>query len=226
MMGDDRCLSALLRRGENGVYIEDDINGWTPVHYASFYGQLECLMILHSHGTHHDSPTIRLRQTPAHMASLSGKISCLKWLLGLGIAINREDYLSETVLHKVARGGNTECAMFLISQGADRSLRNSAGLTPAELAANMNHQECFMVLDQCDTDVNDIYMERDFQSRKRKKYTDFLYTGFNEFIKRSKIDLPSDNSNPSQLDSFNRVLLPSDNKDLWEERDDFGAVFF
>lgn len=107
--------------------------------------QLECLAILHQYGTHHDSPTIRLRQTPAHMASLSGKMSCLKWLVDLGIAINRQvslriltkflqkinmvqlsyylqqDYLNETVLHKVARGGNAQCARFLLLHGADKS---------------------------------------------------------------------------------------------------------
>lgn len=49
MMGDERWLSALLGRGENGVYIEDDINGWTPIHYASFYGQARLKIVIETY---------------------------------------------------------------------------------------------------------------------------------------------------------------------------------
>ncbi|XP_052796617.1 inversin-B-like isoform X2 [Mya arenaria] len=140
--GDIDHLTSLLSAGEVDLYEEDDFYGWTPIHWAAYFGKLQCLMRLLEHGASCDGATERLNQTPAHIAAYGGHCHCLKWLLHCGATVNRQDYMGETPIHKAARTGSMECVSLLVSQGAKLSLRNHSGNTPSQVAASVGFTEC------------------------------------------------------------------------------------
>ncbi|BFZ24174.1 hypothetical protein BsWGS_27213 [Bradybaena similaris] len=127
------CVSALVSE-------EDIINGWTPAHWAAFYGHLSCLMKLNvSSGQGFDTPSHRSNTSPLHLCAQSGSVLCLKWLLQRGSSKNRQDFMGETALHKAAKAGNMNCSILLVNHGASVDLKNHRGLTPADLAEQSNH---------------------------------------------------------------------------------------
>ena len=38
--GDVEALSVLLHEGNHGIYVEDSFYGWTPAHWASYFGKV------------------------------------------------------------------------------------------------------------------------------------------------------------------------------------------
>lgn len=162
--GDMDSLASLLKvkNGYLDFYEEDDFYGWTPVHWASYFGKLPCLMRLLEAGSSCDNPTERLNQSPAHIAAYGGQSHCLKWLLHCGASLCRQDYLGETPCHKAARTGSMECVSLLVSQGARLNVRNNSGLTPSQVAASAGFSECANYLEramQIQLQASDVYDE-------------------------------------------------------------------
>ncbi|XP_078685069.1 uncharacterized protein LOC144918317 isoform X1 [Branchiostoma floridae x Branchiostoma belcheri] len=139
-------LSSLLEAGVFSPYEEDQFYGWTPAHWAAYFGKLECLRQLIMSGVNKDVTTQRFCQTPAHIAAFGGHPHCLLWLLQAGANINAQDYLGEMPIHKAARTGSTECTGLLLAHGAKPSVCNNNGMSPADLARNQGFQECAQVL--------------------------------------------------------------------------------
>ncbi|XP_066286663.1 ankyrin repeat domain-containing protein 10-like isoform X2 [Branchiostoma lanceolatum] len=139
-------LSSLLEAGVFSPYEEDQFYGWTPAHWAAYFGKLECLRQLIMAGVNKDVTTQRFCQTPAHIAAFGGHPHCLLWLLQAGANISAQDYLGETPIHKAARTGSTECTGLLLAHGGKSSVCNNNGMSPADLARNQGFQECAQVL--------------------------------------------------------------------------------
>lgn len=118
--GDVGALCSLLDCISNpaDLAVEDTFYGWTPVHWASHFGKLECVMRLVQVGCGVNSVTSRFAQTPTHIAAFGGHPECLLWLLQAGADINRQDYVGEAPIHKAARAGSLECINTLLIQGA------------------------------------------------------------------------------------------------------------
>ncbi|XP_053400336.1 ankyrin repeat domain-containing protein 10-like isoform X2 [Mercenaria mercenaria] len=146
--GDIEQLASLLSAGDFDLYEEDDFYGWSPVHWAAYFGKLQCLTLLLQRGGNCDAPTERLNQTPSHIAAYGGYCHCLKWLLHCGATINRQDYMGETPIHKAARTGSMECVSLLVSQGAKLELKNYSGCLPSEVAAAAGYTECASYLER------------------------------------------------------------------------------
>ncbi|KAK6173936.1 hypothetical protein SNE40_017302 [Patella caerulea] len=140
--GDQEKVTALLLAGQHDLYEEDGYYGWTPTHWASYFGKLSCLMKLLEHGCSCDAATVRFNQTPLHIAALGGNGHCLKWLIHCGASISRQDYLGDTPIHKAARAGSMECISLLVSQNAAIDMKNYNGHTACEVATNSNHIHC------------------------------------------------------------------------------------
>ncbi|ESO93905.1 hypothetical protein LOTGIDRAFT_74847, partial [Lottia gigantea] len=140
--GDQETLSSLLLLNQHDLYEEDGFYGWTPAHWAGYFGKLSCLMKLTEHGLNCDCATVRFNQAPLHVAALGGNSHCLKWLLHCGASLNRQDYLGDTPLHKAARAGSMECISLLVAQNAALDIRNYNGQTASEVAANSSHNHC------------------------------------------------------------------------------------
>ncbi|XP_077983725.1 ankyrin repeat domain-containing protein 10-like isoform X2 [Glandiceps talaboti] len=148
--GDTETLALLIANGQHsGIYQEDQFYGWTPAHWAAYFGKLECLCNLVSHGVNIDIATKRFNQTPTHIASFAVQPHCLLWLIKAGADINRQDYLGETAVHKAARSGTVECLGLLQAQGAYLRAPNNNGHTPSQLAISCGNQHCALYIEQC-----------------------------------------------------------------------------
>ncbi|KAM6945384.1 ankyrin repeat domain-containing protein 10a [Aplochiton taeniatus] len=154
--GDVGALCSILQRTTNqsDLVTEDSFYGWTPIHWASHFGKLECVMRLVQVGCEVNAMTTRFAQTPAHIAAFGGHPDCVLWLLQAGADINRQDYVGESPIHKAARAGSMECVNALLIRGAKPDLRNANGLTAADLAQAQGFQECALLLSNAHNHVN------------------------------------------------------------------------
>ncbi|XP_033979992.1 ankyrin repeat domain-containing protein 10a [Trematomus bernacchii] len=113
---------------------EDPCYGWSPLHWAAHYGQLECVVHLVQMGCEVNTVTSRFQQTPTHTAAFGGHPHCLLWLTQAGADVNMQDLVGEAPIHKAARSGSVECIQVLLVAGAKAQLRNASGQTAADLA--------------------------------------------------------------------------------------------
>ncbi|XP_072040090.1 ankyrin repeat domain-containing protein 10-like isoform X3 [Amphiura filiformis] len=138
--GDHNALSSMLSHGKQDLYIEDQFYGWTPAHWAAYYGKLECLQMLISCGVNGEVATQRFHQSPAHVAAFGSQPHCLMWLVQNGANVNAQDYLGETPSHKAARSGSLECLGILKANGAQFTIKNNNGHLPKDLAISCGNE--------------------------------------------------------------------------------------
>ncbi|XP_072303955.1 uncharacterized protein [Eucyclogobius newberryi] len=146
--GDVAGLLALLRRLSDHatpaghLSTEDCHYGWTPLHWAAHYGQLECVMLLVQMGCEVNTASSRFDQTPTHTAAFGGHSHCVVWLTQAGADVNRQDLTGEAPIHKAARTGSLECIQVLLVAGAKPHVRNACGQTAADLAQAQGFLDC------------------------------------------------------------------------------------
>uniref|UniRef100_A0A3B4H4Y2 Ankyrin repeat domain 10a n=2 Tax=Haplochromini TaxID=319058 RepID=A0A3B4H4Y2_9CICH len=118
--GDVGALVLLLQQLSNHIHLtaEDSFYGWTPIHWAAHYGQLECVMHLVEMGCEVNRVTSRFNQTPTHTAAFGGHPHCVVWLTQAGADVNKQDFVGEAPIHKAARSGSLECIQVLLIAGA------------------------------------------------------------------------------------------------------------
>ncbi|KAK9523730.1 hypothetical protein VZT92_017632 [Zoarces viviparus] len=143
--GDLGALVSLIQQLSNRSHLtaEDSSYGWTPLHWAAHYGQLECVVCLVQMGCEVNTVTSRFNQTPAHTAAFGGHPHCVVWLTQAGADVNSQDVVGEAPLHKAARSGSLECVQVLLLAGANPHLRNASGQTAADLALAHGFLDCF-----------------------------------------------------------------------------------
>ncbi|XP_049919483.1 ankyrin repeat domain-containing protein 10-like [Epinephelus moara] len=146
--GDVGALVSLLQQPPNRAHLttEDSCYGWTPLHWAAHYGQLECVVRLVQMGCEVNTVTSRFNQTPTHTAAFGGHPHCVVWLTQAGADVNRQDFVGEAPIHKAARSGSLECIQVLLIAGAKPQLRNASGQTAADLAHAHGFLDCFCLI--------------------------------------------------------------------------------
>nr|XP_015813324.2 ankyrin repeat domain-containing protein 10 [Nothobranchius furzeri] len=147
--GDLDALMSLSKRTH--LNAEDSCYGWTPIHWAAHYGQLECVVYLVQMGCKVNTATSRFNQTPTHAAALGGHPHCVVWLTQAGADINKQDLVGEAPIHKAARSGSLECIQVLLIAGAEPHLRNASGQTAADLAHAHGFHDCFCFISNTPT---------------------------------------------------------------------------
>uniref|UniRef100_A0A0L8IEC5 Uncharacterized protein n=1 Tax=Octopus bimaculoides TaxID=37653 RepID=A0A0L8IEC5_OCTBM len=131
----------------NSIMLKEDcFYGWTPAHWAAYFGKLACLQKLSCFNRPYnlkcDMRNSKFQQTPSHLAAYAGHPHCLQWLLQSSAEINARDYLGETPLHKAASTGTLDCVSLLISYQASLGIKNSEGETACSLARKSGFLEC------------------------------------------------------------------------------------
>ncbi|XP_043965406.1 ankyrin repeat domain-containing protein 10a [Gambusia affinis] len=161
--GDLMALMSLLEQLSNQAHLtaEDSCYGWTPIHWAAHYGQLECVVHLVQMGCEVNTVTSRFNQTPTHTAAFGGHPHCVVWLTQAGADINRQDCVGEAPIHKAARSGSLECVQVLLIAGAEPHLRNASGQTAADLAQAHGFHDCFCIISNAQTQLVQLGVLRD-----------------------------------------------------------------
>lgn len=133
----------------NGARVEaSDMNGFRAVHVAAQYGQTAVLNhIVAKYGADFDAPDNEGR-SPLHWAAYKGFTDTVRLLLFRDASQGRQDRHGCTPLHWAALTGNVETCAVLVHAGTKEELmvKDSAGVTPAQLASDKGHQHVALFL--------------------------------------------------------------------------------
>jgi ankyrin repeat protein len=128
-------------RLEQGSEIEDRSgDGYTPLHYAAWFGRLEVARLLLGKGADPNSVALNdSRTTPLHSAVSARHRDLAALLLALGASANAVQKDGWTPLHIAARDGDEAIVDMLLLRGADPTRRGDDGRTPTDLAEENGH---------------------------------------------------------------------------------------
>ena len=115
-------------------------DGFTPLHLACFFGQLEAAEILIQHGadTNAVSPS---RIAVIHSAAASRNAALLKLVLRGGANPDLQQQRGYTALHEAAMHNSVERAQALLDAGADPAIKSEDGQTAADMAEQNGGKE-------------------------------------------------------------------------------------
>jgi ankyrin repeat protein len=85
---------------------------------------------------------------PLFWSAATGTLGVARLLVERGAVVNAQDAQGHTALHGAADGGHLEVVAFLLSAKADRTLRNRAGETAADLARKRGYEEIVKLLEK------------------------------------------------------------------------------
>ncbi|KAI5391724.1 putative E3 ubiquitin-protein ligase XBAT31 [Lathyrus oleraceus] len=161
MHGKTGCMEKLIQAGAN-ILMFDSIRRRTCLHYAAYYGHVDCLKAILSAA--HSTPVadswgfarfVNIRDgngaTPLHLAARHRRLECLHSLLDNGALVcastGGSGFPGRTPLHMAARGGSVDCVRMLLAWGADRLQLDSSGRIPFTVALKHRHRACAALLD-------------------------------------------------------------------------------
>lgn len=121
--GAEKCFNALLSLYPDGIKSKDfniaDESGRTPIHFASFSGNLSILRLYYQAGFDLNDKDLT-RRTPSHYSAISGTTDAMKYIWTKGIDILAQaDYMQMTPLHVACEYGNLEVVKFLCENVAN-----------------------------------------------------------------------------------------------------------
>ena len=113
-------------------------DGFTPLHYAAFFGQEGAARSLLERGAEVEvvARNESIRVTPLHSAAAGSHSGIVKLLLEAGADPNAAQEGGYTPFHSAANNDDRESAEALLAAGADPSLKTDEGKTAAELAGD------------------------------------------------------------------------------------------
>src|SRR5579872_2488876 len=131
-----RSLDEVARAVEGGARVDDlDQGGRTALFYAALEGRVDILAKLLEHGARTNIRD-KAGKTPLHFAASGYQPAAVRLLLDHGAEIDAQDAhgntpLSDAVYESMGRG---DVIGILLQAGADRTLPNNHGVSPASLA--------------------------------------------------------------------------------------------
>jgi ankyrin repeat protein len=131
-LGDVARLHTVLT-GDHEAVNSHSYDGFTPLHLACFFGQLEAAQTLLAAGADPNAVSAN-RIAIIHSASASRDAAIVKLVLAAGANPNTQQQGGYTALQSAAVHDNVEMARALLDAGADSSITNDDGLTAADLA--------------------------------------------------------------------------------------------
>ena len=125
------AVKYLIERGAD--INEQEINGWSVLHYAAEIGDVEFAKYLVERGANFNIQSIG-RQTPLHLAVEKKHEKLVEYLLSLGASVDIRDIKKYTPLHEAVSSGNENIVKSLVEHGANVNMRNDEGQTPLAIA--------------------------------------------------------------------------------------------
>jgi ankyrin repeat protein len=137
----------MIREGHASVDVQDS-EGRTPLNYAVLNYSSNCIKAI----LDCDDSAITIRdskgRTALHYACAEGNMDCICSLaLCPSCEVNCGDNRGTTALHWAAAGNQPETIRFLLSRQADKTKRDSNGMTALDHARTCNHTNCIEVLE-------------------------------------------------------------------------------
>ncbi len=143
-LGDVVRLNKLLANDGELVKARSS-DGFTALHLACFFGQLEAAETLIRHGA--DSNAVSPSQIAViHSAAASRNAALLKLVLGAGANPDAQQQRGYTALHEAAMHNSVERAQALLDAGADPAIKTDAGQTAADMAVQNGSREVVELL--------------------------------------------------------------------------------
>lgn len=126
---------AQLLDGNPGQLSSHSADGFTALHFASFFAQEAAANLLLERGADVAAvATNATRVMPLHSAATGGNVAIVRALLEHGAPPNARQQLGWTPLHAAAQSGDRPMVEVLLQHGADRTLANDDGVTAVEMA--------------------------------------------------------------------------------------------
>ncbi|XP_030643751.1 LOW QUALITY PROTEIN: ankyrin-2 [Chanos chanos] len=162
---DDTKSAALLLQNDHNADVQSKMmvnrtteSGFTPLHIAAHYGNLNVSTLLLNRGAAVDF-TARNGITPLHVAAKRGNTNMIKLLLDRGAQIDAKTRDGLTPLHCAARSGHDPAVELLLERGAPILARTKNGLSPLHMSAQGDHVECVKHLLQHKAPVDDVTLD-------------------------------------------------------------------
>lgn len=139
-LGDLPRLRELLGKDPEGAktFAPD---GWTPLHLAAFFGNLDACALLLDHGAELSAKARNpLANEPLHAAVAGGHASAVRLLIERG-ADPRSPHCQRgsTPLHLAVESDDAEIVEVLLEAGAEVGAHNDQGQTPVDVARLTGH---------------------------------------------------------------------------------------
>lgn len=136
-----------LLSGERASVDDHGPDGYTALHLAAYFGQLEVTRLLLSRGADPNAVSLNdSRVTPLHSAVAAKHRDTAGLLLALGASPNSVQRGGWTPLHAAARDGMETIVDMLLLRGADTTRKSDDGKTAADLADANGHAALARIL--------------------------------------------------------------------------------
>ncbi|XP_043968859.1 ankyrin-3 isoform X4 [Gambusia affinis] len=165
---DDTKSAALLLQNDHNADVQSKMmvnrttengkSGFTPLHIAAHYGNVNVSTLLLNRGAAVDF-TARNEITPLHVASKRGNTNMVALLLDRGAQIDAKTRDGLTPLHCAARSGHDTALELLLEREAPILARTKNGLSPLHMSAQGDHIECVKLLLQHKAPVDDVTLD-------------------------------------------------------------------
>lgn len=134
----ERLRQCLSNPPAGGAFSGD---GFTALHFASYFGQPEAAAILLQSGANVDAVAKNpMRVMPLHSAASARNLEAARMLLKHGAAVNARQQGGWAPLHAAAQNGDRAMVDLLLGHGADPRVTNDEGQSPATIARQKGHR--------------------------------------------------------------------------------------
>jgi uncharacterized protein len=126
-------------------------DGFTPLHFACFFGQPEAARLLVESGAAVDAVAANPTQVmPLHSAAAARNLEAARLLLEHGAPgiVNARQQGGWVPIHAAAGNGDRPMVELLLKHSADPKLANNDGKTPAMVAREKGHEELAALLEK------------------------------------------------------------------------------
>ena len=195
-------VKRLLRRFPELISNMDPSNGWTSLHYASYYGRyLICVYLIQlSRDKHEFTKTFR-GNTCVHLALMNGHEQTTHLLLQHDRSfINCRGEYGRTPAHVACIHDYHQCLSLLMSAGANLTIPDDDGETPLHLCLEYGSVQCMRMLLR-DAKLIDDDLKDSYKWRPSEVANTFELSRLYNKMRRDLL-LSRDSSKRSQLPQF------------------------